>query len=235
MEDVEDMQDWITLDQDVVPGDPGAVLYLMKCADEYTIFINGRELMSNGLHGSEDALSDQACDLLENLEDARILVGGLGLGFALAAALKRIGPKGRVTVAELIPAVERWNRSVMGTAAGHPLDDPRCDVFIGDVGAIIDTPPEPWSAILLDVDNGPKALTRPYNTWLYSEAGLKAAWDALIPGGVLGIWSVLDDDELSEMLEAQGFDVEVIQFIERGRATSDNSGQHILWMAQKKV
>ncbi len=227
------MEDWITLDQDGIPGDPDAVLYFMKCQDEYTIFVNGRELMSNGMHGSEDALADEACDLLATMTNARILVGGLGLGFTLAAALKRVDDTGRVTVAELIPAVERWNREIMGVASGHPLHDSRCDVFIGDVGAVIDTPPEPWSAILLDVDNGPKALTRPYNTWLYSEAGLKAAWDALVPGGVLGIWSVADDDDLTNSLEAQGFDVEVIQYIERGRATPDNSGQHILWMAQK--
>lgn len=229
------MDDWIRIDQDVMPGDPNSVLYLMKCNDEYTIFVNDRELMSNGMHGSEDALADEACDLLPSTTNARILVGGLGLGFTAAAALGRLDDTGRVTVAELIPAVERWNRDIMGVYAGHPLRDPRCNVVIGDVAALVERPIEPWSAILLDVDNGPRALSRPHNTWLYSKAGLTAAWDALVQGGVLGIWSVVDDDELTDLLEAQGFEVEVIEYIERGRATPDHSGKHVLWMAQKAV
>ncbi|MBW2256583.1 MAG: hypothetical protein JRI25_18570 [Deltaproteobacteria bacterium] len=213
--------------------EPVTPIYLIARGNEYAIHANGRELMGNRMHGSEDALADLACDRIAQLDDARILVGGLGMGFTLAAVLRRIGPAGNATVAELMPAVVRWNRDYVGRAARHPLRDPRVAVHIGDVGDLVEKPSTLWSAILLDVDNGPRALTRPYNGWLYSHQGLKAAHAALIPGGVLGIWSVEGDETFTRRLRRARFDVEVLRYTEDGRPTHDDSGTHFLWMARR--
>ncbi|MDG1478008.1 MAG: hypothetical protein P8R54_00385 [Myxococcota bacterium] len=225
------MRKWDYVDHEAVLDDDGT-LYLMSRGSEYVIHVNGRELMSNRMHGSEDALSDLACDRLEDLDRARILVGGLGMGFTLAAALRRIGPEGHVTVAELMPAVVRWNREIVGRASRYPLRDPRAAVYLGDVGDLVEVPPMTWSAILLDVDNGPRALTRPNNGWLYTLQGLKAARAALISGGILGVWSAGPDPGFTRRLRKTGFIVEVLPHTETGRPTRYNSGAHILWMAR---
>ncbi len=226
------MKPWQFVDSDPVPDDDSTIV-LMCRSREYVIHVDGRELMSTGLHGSEDALSDLACDRLEHLDDARILVGGLGVGFTLAQALRRVGEGGAVTVAELMPAVIRWNHEYLGRKSGHPLKDPRVTVYCGDVMDLVETPPAPWSAILLDVDNGPRSLTRPTNGWLYTRSGLTAARAALIDGGVLGIWSHAHDKSLSSKLRRAGFTVEVVRHHEPGRPTKDGNGTHVLWMAQR--
>ena len=228
------MRPWEVIDHQVVPDDDG-VIYLMARGSEYAIHVNGRELMGNKMHGSEDALADLACDRLASLEDARILIGGLGMGFTLAAALRRIGPAGNATVAELMPAVVEWNREYVGKAAKYPLKDSRVVVHIGDVGDLVEKPPALWSAILLDVDNGPKSLTRPNNGWLYTREGLQAARDALIPGGVLAIWSADSDPGFTRRLRKARFEVEVLRHCEDGRPTYDESGEHVLWMARRPV
>jgi spermidine synthase len=227
------MRPWQVVDSQSIPGDEGT-MYLVCRGSEYAIHVDGRELMGNRMHGSEDALSDLACDLLDDLESARILVGGLGMGFTLAAALRRIGANGHATVAELVPAVVEWNRGHLGGAAGHPLADPRVAVHLGDVVDMVAAPPARWSAILLDVDNGPKSLTRPTNGWLYTPQGLKAARAALIPGGVLGIWSAATDVTLTRHLRKARFDTEMLRYTEDGRPTKDDSGTHILWMARRR-
>lgn len=226
------MRPWEVLESADVPDDDG-MIYLAERGGEYGIFVNGRQLMTNRCHGSEVALADLACDRLASTDDARILVGGLGAGFTLAAALKRIGSGGQVTVAELMPAVVRWNREhlPLGRPAGHPLRDERTVVYVGDVADLVEAPPERWSAILLDVDNGSLALTRPTNGWLYTRQGLRKAWDGLVPGGVLGIWSCERDASLTRRLRKQGFQVEVIEYEEPGRPGPDGRSSHILSMA----
>lgn len=226
------MRPWEVIDHEQVPDDEG-VIYLMSRGSEYVIVVDGRELMSNGKHASEDELADLACDRLANLDEARVLVGGLGMGFTLAAALRRVGPKGSVTVAELLPAVVRWNEQYTGKAARYPLRDPRTSVFIGDVGDLVEKPPQPWDAILLDVDNGPGALTRPTNGWLYTRHGLESAYGALAPGGILGIWSAHPDPNLTRRLRKASFEVEMVHSHEEGRATPDDSGTHYNWMARR--
>jgi len=227
------MRPWDYVDSEEVPDDDGTI-YLMSRGSQYAIHVNGQELMDNRMHGSEDAHADLACESLADLENAKILVGGLGMGFTLAAALRQIGAGGQVTVAELIPAVVRWNREYVGRAAGHPLRDERVNVYVGDVGDLVEVPPTLWSAILLDVDNGPKSLTRPTNSWLYSHRGLRAAHDALIPGGVLGIWSAATDDALTERLLDTGFDVDELMYSEAGRPTHPDFDFHVLWTARKR-
>ena len=227
------MRSWNIVDQADVPDDDGTI-YLMLRGREYAIYVDEYQLMTNRQHGSEDALADLACDRLAQLNDARILVGGLGMGFTLAAALSRIGPAGQVTVAELMPAIIHWNHGDVGKAANFPIRDPRTVVYEGDVADLVEHPPAPWSAILLDVDNGPNALTRPNNGWLYTRQGLKKAKAALIPGGVLGIWSAHDDESLTRRLRGAGFAEEMICHTEPGRPTPDGSGTHVLWMAKKR-
>ncbi len=230
------MRPWNIVDRAPVPDDDG-LIYLVARGREYAIVVDDRELMSNRQHGSEDALAELACARLPSLDDARVLVGGLGMGFTLAAALRRVGANGHVTVAELLPAVVRWNRELVGQAAGHPLRDPRAEVYVGDVCDLVERPPPRalggWSAILLDVDNGPRALSRPSNGWLYTPHGIASALAALAPGGVLGIWSAAGDPSLTRHLRKGGFTVELIRHTEPGRPTEDGSGTHTLWMARR--
>jgi spermidine synthase len=135
------------------------------------------------------------------------LIGGLGMGFTLAAALAMSGPNAEVVVAELVPEVVTWNRTLIGALAGHPLADPRSKIYVGDVGDLIRREAGGFDAILLDVDNGPEALVRPANDWLYSRAGLQAARAALRPGGVLAVWSASPDRIFTKDLKQAGFDV----------------------------
>lgn len=225
------MRQWDYVDSEPIPDDDGR-LFLVRRGGEYTIHVDGRELMSNREHGSEDALADLTFDRLADPLGAHALVGGMGMGFTAAAVLRRLGPHGRVTIAELLGAVVRWNREYVGRAAGHPLRDERVDVYIGDVADLVEAPPTRYSAIMLDVDNGPQALTRPNNGWLYTKSGVLAAYAALIPGGVLGIWSAHRDPSLTRRLRRAGFLVEVIDHTEDGRPTEDGSGTHVLWMAR---
>jgi spermidine synthase len=129
------------------------------------------------------------------------------MGFTLAAALKTLGRGADVVVAELVPEVVAWNRSLIGAPAGHPLADPRSTVYVGDVGALIRREPGGFDAILMDVDNGPEALVRRENNWLYSIAGLRATRAALRPRGVLAVWSASPDRAFSKRLRQTGFEV----------------------------
>lgn len=225
------MNHWELLDSTSVPGTDG-FMRLMRRGDELVIRVDGRELMSNRVHGSEDALANLACDELEKRgprrPDTRILVGGLGIGFTLAAALSRVGPRARVVVAELVPAVVTWNRGPLGEAAGHPVEDPRTEVHEGDVADLIREPPAPWDAILLDVDNGPTGLTQPGNDWLYSWEGLHAASEALRPGGVLAVWSAAPDNAFTRRLKRVGF-----QAVPKGVRSRGAQGgrRHTIWIA----
>lgn len=230
------MSEWELLDHEDVPSND-ATVYLLEREGQYAIHVDGRELMATGLHGSEDALADLAFDCLGDVAAPRVLVGGLGLGFTLAAVLRRLDAQGLVTVAELLPSVVRWNREYPQLArfAGEPLTDPRVRVHIGDVMALVREPPALWHAILLDIDNGPRALTRPANGWSYTHAGLQAARAALAPGGVLTIWSASPDDPLTGVLAETGFDVEVVKHVEPGRPTPDDRGTHTVWVAQRPV
>lgn len=223
------MQRWELLDTGPVPDSAGTMA-LFRRGDELAIRVDGRELMSSRVHGSEDALADLACDRLGQRPAARVLIGGLGMGFTLAAALRRLGTDAQVVVAELVPAVETWNRGPLAHVAGHPLDDPRASVFQGDVGDAIRRGQGAWDAILLDVDNGPSGLTRRSNDWLYGWHGLKAAHDGLRPGGVLGVWSAAPDHSFTRRVRKAGFDVEAVPVRARGKK---GGHRHVVWMARR--
>lgn len=198
----------ILLGTAVIPGTKTG-LYLYQSGDLFSIKIPGRgDLMNSRMHGSEKALADLASEKLANKRaKARWLVGGLGMGFTLAAALAKLGPAAEVVVAELVPEVVTWNRTLIGAPAGHPLDDPRARVYVGDVGDVLRREPLGFDAILMDVDNGPEALVRRENDWLYGSTGLKVTRAALRAGGVLAVWSATPDVAFGKRLRQAGFEV----------------------------
>jgi spermidine synthase len=188
--------------------DTGMQMQLYQSGDLFSIKIPGRgDLMNSRVHGSEIALADLVCARLGDNKKPRLLVGGLGMGFTLAAALKAIGPAGEVVVAELVPEVVEWNRTLIGAPAGHPLADGRSHVYIGDVADVIRQDPAGFDAILMDVDNGPEALVRRENDWLYSSSGLQTTRAALRSNGVLAVWSSSPDRAFSKRLQQAGFNV----------------------------
>jgi spermidine synthase len=197
----------ILLGTALIPGTK-TELQLFQSGDLFSIKIPGRgDLMNSRVHGSEKALADLACERLSGRAKPRLLIGGLGMGFTLAAALSKLGPEAEVVVAELVAEVVTWNRTLIGAPAGHPLADPRSNVYVGDVAEAIRREPRGFDAILMDVDNGPEALVRRDHDWLYSAAGLRTALAALRPRGVLAVWSASADRAFSKRLQQAGFAV----------------------------
>jgi spermidine synthase len=180
------MTPWELIDTAATPGD-GASLRLMRRGAEFSIMAGTIELMNSRLSGSEESLAELACARIRTRPAAAILIGGLGMGFTLAAALSALAADAAVTVAELIPAVVAWGRGPLGHIVGTSLDDTRVAIHEGDVGGLIAAARAAYDAILLDVDNGPHGLSRE-NDRLYSRAGLAAARRALRLGGVLAVW-----------------------------------------------
>jgi spermidine synthase len=212
-----------------VPGN-GGELRLYQRGDEFSIKLSGRgELMNSRVHGSEDALAEQSCARLAEGGEPRLLIGGLGMGFTLAAALRRLGEQGRVDVAELVPAVVAWNRGPLGEPAGYPLQDPRVTVRAGDVARILKVGQPVYDAILLDVDNGPEGLTRKENDWLYGMDGLSAACASLRPRGVLAVWSAGPDQDFLQRLRKTGFEVDEVRVRTRGT----KGARHVIWFARR--
>ncbi len=141
-----------------VPG--GEPLRLVRHGRDFIIMLERNELMSSRMSGSEEALAEMTLDRLSDPANARLLIGGYGMGFTLRAALKRLGPKGWACVVELVPGIIEWARGPMAELADGCLDDPRSQLVMGDVGAEIARSRGSWEAILLDVDTGPDGLTR---------------------------------------------------------------------------
>ena len=203
------MESWITIDSTLIPGSE-TELTLLRRNDDFAIRIAGvpGDLMNSRRHHSEDALAELGCEHLRSKPSARILVGGLGMGFTLAAALEIVGESAEVVVAELVPAVVEWNRGPLGQCAGRPLADSRSRVYLGDVAELIKQPAKPFDAILLDIDNGPEAMTHADNEWLYSAAGLRSIQAKLQPGGIVTIWSARADHRFAKRLQRIGFEVQ---------------------------
>jgi spermidine synthase len=223
------MTPWVLLERAQVPGN-GGELRLYRRNDEFSIKIAGRgELMNSRVHGSEDALAEYTCAGLAGCPRPRLLIGGLGMGFTLAAALRHLGDQAQVVVAELVPAVVAWNRGALGEPAGHPLRDPRVSVRETDVGRLLVAGERAYDAILLDVDNGPEGLTRKENDWLYGVDGLNAAYAALRPGGVLAVWSAGPAREFAQRLRKVGLEVEEVPV----RAHGSKGARHIIWFATR--
>ena len=154
------------------------------------------------------------------------------MGYTLAAALNRLGAESRVVVAELVPAVVAWNRGLLAALAGHPLGDDRVTVREADVAQILQAEHRAYDAFLLDVDNGPRGLTRKSNDWLYTRTGLDAVFTALRPSGIFALWSASPDRAFALLLRKAGFEVDE----ERVRARGPRGGgYHTIWIARRIV
>jgi len=220
---------WEFIDSAQVPGN-GGELSLHKRGAEFSIRVDGDELMNSRAHGSEDALAELVCARVARRPRPRILIGGLGMGYTLAATLQQLGARGLVVVAELVPAVVTWNRGPLSDLAGHPLEDDRVTVRQVDVADIIKEKHRAYDAIVLDVDNGPDGLTRKANDWLYSRAGLDTAYRALQPAGVLAIWSPSPNRAFAHRLHRVGFEVNEVPVRARGPR---GGGRHTIWLARR--
>ncbi len=228
------MNPWVPLARAVIPGTTQELrLFRRKDMLEFSIQISGyvSELMNSRMHASEDALAELGCAAVAKRPAPRVLVGGLGMGFTLAAALKALGPDGVVTVAELVPDVVEWNRGPLGECSGYPLRDPRTRVHVGDVAELLRRGKADYDAVLLDVDNGPEGMTHHGNDWLYSPAGLAAAQRTLRPGGVLAVWSATPDTRFTRRLREAGFRVDVHTV----RARPGKGAHHTIWLAHRTM
>lgn len=202
----------------------------MRRGAEFSIRLGHNELMNSRVSGSEEALASLACAKIQGRAQPNILIGGLGMGFTLRAALAVAGPQAGIVVAELVPAVVNWARGPMADVFGNSLTDPRVIVHGADVGQMIRSRRSAYDAILLDVDNGPEGLTRQANDTLYDPDGLHAARAALRDGGVLAVWSAGPDQAFSRRLRKSGFDVDEV----RVRATRSRGGaRHVIWIATR--
>jgi spermidine synthase len=216
------------LGETLTPG--GTDMKLVRRGNEYIILANGKSLISSRMHGSEEALADFACRSAGKLDQPSVLIGGLGMGFTLRATLDLLPPDAQVIVAELVPAVEQWNRGPLAQLAAHPLKDKRVRVEINDVAEILRSRPAEFDAILLDVDNGPSAFTASNNAALYDDRGIAATFAALKEDGVLAVWSAREDRKFVQRLRYGKFAVETYTV----RARLKKGGpRHTIFVAHK--
>jgi spermidine synthase len=220
---------WLQIDTAGVPG-ADVELRLMRRDGEFSMMLGSNELMNSRLSGSEEALATLACRQLEGVARPHLLIGGLGMGFTLRAALAVLGPDAKITVAELVPAVIAWARGPLAALFDDSLDDPRARILNADVIAVIEAQTSVFDAILLDVDNGPEGLIRKANDALYDRNGLQAIHRALRPGGVLAVWSSGPNAAFSKRLAEAGFAVNEVAV----RATARRRGaRHVIWFATR--
>ncbi|OAN66953.1 spermidine synthase [Sphingomonas sp. TDK1] len=216
------------LDTADVPG--GEPLRLFRRGDDHMIVLERNELMNSRMSGSEEALAVMTLERLGKRE-ARVLIGGYGMGFTLRAALGVLGSNAKVTVAELVPKIVDWARGPMAALTNGCLDDPRVKIVFDDVGRVIADGQNAYDAVLLDVDNGPDGLTRIGNDSLYSMRGLDSARQALRPGGILAVWSAAPDAPFARRMRDSGFQVEEVAV----RARQNGKGpRHVIWFGKRR-
>jgi spermidine synthase len=208
----------------------GSIVKLVRRDDEYIMLADGEILMSSRMHGSEESLATHACQRARTLKQPCVLIGGLGMGFTLRATLDLLPPEATVFVVELIPAVVEWNRGPLAPLAGYPLNDKRVQIETGDVAVTLRSRPNRFDAVLLDVDNGPAALTSSMNAALYNDRGIAAARAALKMDGVLAIWSAQEDRKFEQRLRRGKFEVQVQRV--RGRLKKGGP-RHVVFLGHK--
>lgn len=220
----------VLIDTAPIPGGDGE-LRLIRRGDDFWIMIGANALMSTRLRGSEEALATLACERIAGRPRPALLIGGLGMGFTLRATLGALPAGASVTVSELVPAIIAWARGPMAHVHGGSLDDPRVRIAESDVGDLIAAARSSYDAILLDVDNGPDALSIDTNDRLYDLDGLRRARSALRPGGVLAVWSAAPDPAFARRLGKAGFKVEEVAV----RAHAGRKGaKHMIWLATRR-
>ncbi|HEX8192075.1 MAG TPA: hypothetical protein VF552_04180 [Allosphingosinicella sp.] len=218
----------VLLDTAPMPGG-GPELRLYRRGDEFQIMTGSVELMTSRAAGTEEALARIAWERIQRRARPAMLIGGLGMGFTLREALAVLPADAEVTVSELVPAVVSWARGPLGHIHAGSLDDPRVTIAQEDVAATIGRSRARWDAILLDIDNGPHALVVESNDLIYASEGLRAAREALKPGGVLAIWSSNADAAFTRRLKAERFAVDEVRVRSAGRKGTRNH----LWFAAR--
>ncbi len=221
---------WQTLDRAPIPG--GGELTLVRRGDEFAIRANGAELMASRAHASEERMAALAWERLASPSKPRVLIGGLGLGYTLRATLDCFPAAAEIVVAELVPAVTTWVRGPLAHLAGRPLDDPRVVVKEVDAAAVLRASVGGFHALLIDIDNSPTTLIRAENASLYSDKGLAVARAALVPGGVLVVWSAGPDARFAERMGRAGFSVRALL----APANGERGGRsHTLFVGETKA
>jgi len=222
------LKPWQLLGKTIAPD--GTVLKLTRRADEYIIAADDKSLMSSRMHGSEDALATLGCAKASTLPRPCVLVGGLGMGFTLRAALDVLPRQATVIVSEILPAVVEWNRGPLGALAGHPLNDARVSIQAGDVRTLLSAARARFDVVLLDVDNSPSEFTIAGNAGLYDDRGVTAIRAALKPDGVLAVWSARQDPKFEQRLRRAAFAVQANPVRARQR---QGGAHHTIFLAQK--
>lgn len=226
----EAMIPWEELDRVTIPG-ARSELSLHRRQAEFSIRVNGYELMNSRVHGSEESVAELVCEPLAGVPAPRVLAGGLGMGYSLAACNRCLGADAEIQVVEIVPAVVRWCEGPLGSLAGYPLRDPRVRVRQQDIRQLLASAKAAYHGIVLDVDNGPSGLTQPTNGQLYTDRGLRTLATALKPQGRLGVWSAGADPAFTRRLRAAGFHVDVHRVpARRGK----RGASHTLWIASKR-
>ncbi|HLK63031.1 MAG TPA: hypothetical protein VKU19_06305 [Bryobacteraceae bacterium] len=222
------MKKWITIDRTLTPD--GKTIALLEHDGDYVIQVDGAELMSTRQYSSEERLAELACAHLQDVARSRILIGGLGFGFTLKAALAAAPADATVVVAEISRAVIEWNHNPRYPFSADALADPRVILRQQDVVEAVGASRGIYDAIALDVDNGPNALSTDGNFRLYNDSGLRQARAALRPGGCLALWSAAPDPSFERFLAAAGFTVTV----ERSRAHGKRGRWHTIFVGRAK-
>jgi spermidine synthase len=218
---------WKLLDTARVPGSQSELRFYQR-DKEFSIRVDGFELMNSRVYTSEDGFSELGCARIEGRKKPRVLIGGLGMGYSLRSALDHLPRNAEVVVAELVPQIVTWNRDYIGHLAGHPLRDSRVQLRELDVGQVLRESRGQFDLIMLDVDNGPEGLTRKANDRLYDRQGIATARDALRPEGVLGYWASGPNQAFARRLRESGLDVKETSL----RATKGSRGvKHTIWLA----
>lgn len=217
----------VLVDTADIPG--GGQLHLVRHGPDYEILFGDEQLMGSWAYRSEEALATLVVERLD-ISAERVLIGGLGMGFTLAAARAALPSRAVIVVAELVPKVAAWAEGPLKHIHGSSLRDPRVSLEIRDVHDVIVEQRAGFDAILLDVDNGPEGLISLANERLYCNWGLRAAHAALRPGGMLAVWSAFADEDFSHRLRQAGFDVEVVG-VEPGGG--DAGPPHTVWLASR--
>ena len=209
----------------------GGVMALYQHDRDFTIRINGQELMTSRQHESEQELARLGCAHLLTRKDACVLIGGLGMGYTLRQALDLLASEATVVVSELLPEVVNWNREYLAELNDHSLNDVRTKVVTGDVISLISQSTSKFDAILLDVDNGPHWMTDSGNQELYGSAGIHACRRALRKQGCLAVWSTGQNNDFEKLLMKSGF------FVRRYRANAyagKHTNSHCIWIAAEE-
>ena len=207
----------------------GRELVLSRHDGAYTLSVDGLELMTSRVHGSEETLARRACEAIAERKTPRVLIGGLGFGYTLRAALDHLPKGAAVVVCEVFASLLDWHRSLLADLAGRPLEDRRVTAVRADVQSLLDGR-ERFDAILLDVDNGPEAFTLRSNGGLYTAEGLARLWRSLTKDGVLAVWSAAPSPEFERRLRKAGFEART----ERVSAFGHGKRRHALFLARRR-